>query len=187
LIYKNGGGVRMPSEKILAKKQEEVKIMVDKYRKAKTIVFADYLGLTVAQDTEFRARMREKKIDYKVQKNRLLLIALRELGIEGLESMLQGPTAAAMSETDNILPAKLCFDTEKKFKTFEIKGGVVDGKAFSAEEIRELSSMPSKEQLVARVLGGLNSPISGLVNVLAANLRGLARVLNGIAEKRTVE
>jgi large subunit ribosomal protein L10 len=177
----------MPSEKILAKKQEEVKKMVDKYKGAKTIVFADYLGLTVAQDTGFRAFLREKKVSYKVQKNRLLLIALKELGVEGLESMLQGPTATAMSLSDNILPARLCAEAEKKYKAFEIKGGVVDGKAVNAEGIRELSNLPSKEQLVSRVLGGLNSPITGFVNVLAANLRGLARVLNGIAESKASE
>jgi large subunit ribosomal protein L10 len=187
LIDNNIGGVKMPSEKILAKKQEEVKTMVDKYRGAKTIVFADYLGLTVAQDTGFRAYLREKNIDYKVQRNRLLLIALRELGVEGLESMLQGPTAAAMSETDNVLPAKLCVEAEKKFKTFEIKGGVVDGKAFSADDIRALANLPSKEQLVARVLGGLNSPITGFVNVLSANLSGLVRALGKIAENKTAE
>lgn len=182
-INNKEGGVRMPSEKILAKKQEEVKKMVEKYKSAKTIIIADYLGLTVAQDTEFRVELRAKEVDYKVLKNRMLLIAFKELGIEGAETILQGPTAIAMSCSDYVLPAKVCADAAKKYKTFEIKGGVMDGKLISADEVKSLANMPTKEQLVARVLAGLNSPISGFVNVLSANIRGLVTVLKAISEK----
>ena len=173
----------MPSKKILAKKQEEVKKMVEKYKSAKTIVLADYLGLTVSQDTEFRAELRAKEVDYKVLKNRMMLIAFKELGIEGAEDILQGPTAIAMSCSDHISPAKACASAAKKYKTFEIKGGVMDGKIISADEVKSLANMPTKEELVAQVLRGLNSPISGFVNVLAANIRGLVTALKAISEK----
>lgn len=172
----------MPSEKILAKKQEEVKNMVEKYKNADTIVIVDYLGLTVAQDTELRTELRAKEVDYKVLKNRLLLIAFKELGIEGAEAMLQGPTAIAMSYSDHILPAKVCMNAAKKYRTFEIKGGVMDGKLISADDVKLLANMPSKEEIVTRVISGLNSPISGFINVLSANIRGLLTVLKEISE-----
>lgn len=177
----------MPSAKILAKKQDEVKKMAEMYKDAKTIVVADYLGLTVAQDTQLRAGFRASDVDYKVQKNRILLLALKEIGISEANDLLQGPSAIASSKTDHVTAAKMCAEAEKKYKAFEIKGGILDGKVVTADDIKALANLPSKEELVAKVLGGLNAPITGFVNVLAANLRGLARVIGAIAEKKGSE
>jgi large subunit ribosomal protein L10 len=177
----------MPSGKILARKQEEVRKIIDKYSEAKIIVFLDYLGLTVAQDTELRAGLREKDLDYKVVKNRLLLKAFKEMDVEGIEEILQGPTAVAMSVEDYVPSAKACTDAEKKYKALEIKGGMMDGKVISVEEVKAIANLPTREELVAKVLCGMNAPISGFVNVLAANLSGLARVVKAIAESRSQE
>jgi large subunit ribosomal protein L10 len=177
----------MPSAKILAKKQDEVKKMVDMYKDAKTIVITDYLGLTVAQDTALRAGFRAQDVEYKVQKNRILLLALKEIGIKDAQDLLQGPSAIASSKDDYVLPAKLCADAERKYKAFEIKGGIMEGRVVTADDIKALANLPSKEELVGKVLGGLNAPIYGFVNVLAANLRGFARVISAIAEKKGSE
>ena len=177
----------MPSAKILAKKQDEVKKMADMYKDAKTIVIADYLGLTVAQDTQLRAGFRASDVEYKVQKNRILLLALKEIGIDNVNDLLQGPSAIASSKEDYVLPAKMCAEAEKKYKAFDIKGGIMDGKVVTADDIKALANLPSKEELVGKVLSGLNAPIYSFVNVLAANLRGFARVIGAIAEKKGSE
>jgi len=174
----------MSSGKMLAKKKDEVKRMTEKYKSAKTIVIVDYLGLSVAQDTVLRTEFRNKGVDYKVLKNRLLKISFNDMGIMNAETLFQGPTAAAMSRDDYVLPARLCTDAEKKYKAFDIKGGVLDGRVVTADEVRALAALPSREQLVANVLGGLNAPISGLINVLSGSIGKLVRVLGAIAESK---
>lgn len=174
----------MPSARILQQKKEKVSSLADSFRKAQTIVLVDYLGLTVQQDTELRAEMRKAGVEYKVIKNRLAIFAMKEANIEGVEEFLKGPTAVAYSDSDLIAPAKVVCDLAKKFNKLEVKAGVIEGKVASVQEVKSLAELPSREVLIARVLGGFNAPISGFVNVLNANLTGLVRVLNAIAEKK---
>lgn len=174
----------MPSEKILKQKKEVVSGLSQEIKAAKAIVLADYRGLTVEQDTELRDALRKAGVEYKVVKNTLTRFAMRENGYDGLDSYLNGPTAIAMSNTDLVAPAKVLAEYAKKFEKLELKVGVLEGKVIDLKEINALAELPSKEVLIAKVLGGFNAPISGFVNVLNANMRGLVVALNAIAEKK---
>lgn len=174
----------MPSEKILQQKKEVVKELSGKIKSAKSIVLADYRGLTVEQDTELRNALRKAGVDYKVVKNTLTRFAAKENGLDGLDKYLNGPTAMAVSETDPVAPAKVLAEYAKKYDKLEIKAGVVEGKVIDVSGVKALAELPPREVLIARVLGGFNAPISGFVNVLNGNLRGLVVALNAIAEKK---
>ncbi|RCX20831.1 LSU ribosomal protein L10P [Anaerobacterium chartisolvens] len=174
----------MPSEKILEQKKEVVSGLSKKIKEAKAMVFADYRGLTVEQDTELRNALRKAGVEYKVVKNTLTRFAAKENGLEGLEPFLKGPTAMAVSNTDPVAPAKVLAEYVKKYEKLELKVGVVEGKIIDEKGINALAELPSREVLIAKVLGGFNAPISGLVNVLNGNIRGLVVALNAIAEQK---
>ena len=148
---------------------EEIK---DKIQRAKSLTFVDYRGLTVEEDTKMRSAFRAAGADYKVYKNRLLLRALEECGITGLDSVLEGTSAVAFGYDDEIAPNKIIVDTIANTQKMQIKGGVVDGKVVDVAMVETLAKIPSKEVLLAKLLFLLQSPV-----------RGLAVALNAIAEK----
>ena len=174
----------MPSEKTLQSKQQIVKELSQKIKDAKAMVFVDYRGLTVEQDTEMRAALRKAGVEYRVVKNTLTRFAAKENGLEELTPYLNGPTSVALSSTDPVAPAKVMAEYAKKYEALELKVGVVEGKIIDVKGINALAELPSREVLIAKVLGGFNAPISGLVNVLNGNIRGLVVALNAIAEKK---
>jgi len=174
----------LASEKILAKKKEAVQELASKIKSAKTIVLTDFRGLTVEQDTELRKALREAGVKYKVVKNTITKFALNETGIQGLEGFLEGPTALAMHSEDPVAPAKLLVEYAKKYEKLELKAGLVEGRVVDVKELNSIASLPSKEVLIAKVLGGFNAPIAGFMNVLNANLRGLVVALKAIAEQK---
>jgi large subunit ribosomal protein L10 len=174
----------MPSASILEKKKVIVKKLSENIKSAKGIIFADYRGLTVEQDTELRVALRNAGVKYSVVKNTLTKLAIKENEIEGLDNFMEGPTSMAFSEEDVVAPAKVLSQFADKFEHLQIKVGIVEGKVVDLNTIKELAELPSKEVLVARALGGLKSPISGFVNVLNGNLRGLVVALNAIAENK---
>ena len=174
----------MPSEKILQKKQEFVEQLAGKLSGAVSGVVVSYKGITVADDTKLRSDLRKAGVDYAVVKNTMLRRAADKAGLGDLDEVLTGTTALAVSSEDYVAGAKILSDYAEKSKTFEIKAGFVDGKVIDAAGVKELASLPPKEVLVAKALGGLNAPISGFVCVLNANLRGLAVALNAIAEQK---
>ena len=175
----------MPSEKILQEKQAFVEQLSDKPGKAVAGVVVNYKGITVADDTALRRKLREAGVDYAVVKNSMLRRAAEKVGLSELDSVLEGSTAVAISPEDHIAAAKILCEYAEKSKTFEVKAGFVEGKVIDAAGVSDLAKMPPKEVLVAKVLGGLNAPISGFANVLNANLRGLVVALNAIAEKQS--
>lgn len=175
----------MPSEKILNEKQAYVEQLSEKLGAAVAGVVVNYKGITVADDTALRRKLREAGVEYAVVKNSMLRRAAEKVGLNDLDSVLEGSTALAISATDHVAAAKLLCEYAEKSKTFEIKAGFVEGKVIDAAGVNELAKMPPKEVLVAKVLGGLNAPISGFANVLNANLRGLVVALNAIAEKQS--
>lgn len=174
----------LPSEKILQSKKEIVKELSEKIRDSKALIFADYRGLTVEQDTELRSALRKAGVEYRVVKNTLTRFAARENGLEALDQYFNGPTSVALSTTDPVAPAKVMSEFAKKYEKLELKVGVVEGKIIDLDGIKSLAELPSREVLIAKVLGGFNAPISGLVNVLNGNIRGLVVALNAIAEKK---
>ena len=148
---------------------EEIK---EKIKKAKSLTFVDYRGLTVEEDTKMRAAFRNAGADYKVYKNRLVLRALEECGITGLDKVLEGTSAVAFGFADEVAPNKIIVDTMEDTQKLQIKGGVLNGKVIDANMVKTLASIPSKEVLLAKLLFLLQSPV-----------RGLAVALNAIAEK----
>jgi large subunit ribosomal protein L10 len=174
----------LPSQKVLEEKKKQVADLSEKLKAAHTGVIVNYKGITVADDTKLRKELRESGSNYKVVKNSILRLALKEAGIEGLDSILEGTTAIAVNTEDYVAPARILNNYAKENKNFEIKGGFIDGKSATVAEIQTLAALPSKEELVAQTLRGLNAPISGFVTVLNGTLRGLVIALNAIAEKQ---
>lgn len=174
----------MPKEATLSQKRVVIDEISEKIKAAKAMVFADYRGLTVEQDTELRSALRKAGVEYKVVKNTLTRIAVNENGLEGLDEILNGPTAMAVSDSDPVAPAKVLSEYAKKFDKLELKAGVVEGKVIDLNGIKALAELPPREVLIAKVLGGFNAPISGFVNVLNGNMRGLVVALNAIAEQK---
>ena len=147
-------------------------------------VLVDYQGINVSQSTQLRARSRESGVEFVVAKNTLAQRAADQAGVEGLEELLVGPTALAFSE-DPVAGAKLMAEFANQIEAFELKGGLLDGsRVVDAEGIVALSRLPGREQLLAQLLGTIQSPVAGLVTVLNAPLRNLAVVLNQVAEQK---
>ena len=140
---------------------------------AKSVVVVDYRGLTVEQDTRLRKTLRENNITYKVYKNTMINFAIQGTEFEGLAPYLEGPTAIAISTEDATAPARAICKFAKEAPKLEVKAGIVEGTAYDAAGITQIASVPSKEELLAKLLGSMKSPISNL-----------ARVLNQIAEQQ---
>ena len=159
---------------------EEIK---EKLSRAKSVTFVDYNALTVAEDTAMRQEFKKNGSEYKVYKNKLLLLALNELGINGAEKYLNGTTAVAFSYDDEVSGAKITCQTAEKTKKLTVKFGLLNGNFVEGKEMEALAKLPSKEVLIAMLLGTLNAPITGLARVCKAPVEGLARALNAIATK----
>lgn len=139
---------------------------------AQSVVLVDYRGLTVEQDTQLRKNLREAGVSYKVYKNTMMNFAFKGTDFEGLAPYLNGPSAMAYSNTDATAPARVLAEFAKKADKLEIKAGVVEGTVYDAAGMAKIADIPSREVLLSRLLGSMQSPITNL-----------ARVLNQIAEK----
>lgn len=178
---------RMPNAKILSEKQAIVAELTEKLQNASAGVIVDYRGITVAEDTELRAKMREAGVDYFVMKNTLLRFAVKNAGLEDLTDVLKGTTSIALCQGDPVAAAKVVSEFSKKLapqEKFTVKAGFVDGKVIDPAGVKALADLPSKEVLVATVLGTMIAPIRGLATVLDANISGLARVIQAIADQK---
>jgi len=156
----------MASEKILNQKKEEVKQLAEKMKEAKLILFTDYRGINVEDVTSLRANLRGSKSEYKVIKNNITRRALAECGIEGLDEKLVGPTAVILNNEDYLEPAKAIYNFSKDNDFYKIKGGVIEGKVMTAEEIITLAKLPSRETLLSMLAGALLGNISKLAVAL---------------------
>ena len=174
----------MPSEKILQQKQEYVEQLAEKLKNSVAGVIVSYKGINVADDTKLRRDLREAGVHYAVVKNTMLRRAAEKAGLNGLDPVLEGSTAIALSESDHVAAAKILSKFAETNKALEVKAGFVEGEVIDVAAVAELAKMPPKDVLVAKALGGLNAPISGFVCVLNANLRGLVVALNAIAEQK---
>ena len=157
-------------------KQPIVQAIAEDVKDAQSVVLVDYRGLTVAQDTELRKQLREAGVIYKVCKNTMMKRAFEGTEFAGLEEYLDGPSAMAVSKEDATAPARIICKFAKTAEALEVKAGVVEGTVYDAAGINELSKIPSREELISKLLGSLQSPITNL-----------ARVLNQIAEQGGAE
>lgn len=155
-------------------KKAKVLEIREKMEKSQGMVFAKYQGLTVEEDTELRKTLREAGVEYKVYKNTLTTIAAKELGLEGLVSHLVGPVSVAFGYEDATAPARILNDFAKTHKKLELKAGIVEGIVYDSTQVAKLAAIPSREVLIAQLLGSFKAPLSNL-----------AYLLNAIAEKQS--
>ena len=149
-------------------KKATVAQIKEKLTTAQSVVLVDYRGLNVAEVTELRKQFRAAGVEYAVLKNSLVGIAAKEVGIEGLDPILEGPTALAFGMTDAVAPAKIIAEFAKKNDKLKVKAGILDGAILDVAGVEKLSAIPSREVLIAKVMGSMMSAVSKFVYVLEA-------------------
>jgi len=167
-----------------AYKNEKIQEIKESIDKAKVAIVTNYRGYTVSEITDLRRQLQKENADYTVVKNTLAKRAIKGTGFEVLEEYLQGPNAVAFGFGDQVAPAKVITQYIKKSKKGEIIGGVIDGKALSPKEVQKLAELPSKEELIAKILGSLNSPASGLVMAMSGVARSLVIAMEEVRKQK---
>lgn len=160
------------SEAAIAKKETLVQAAAENFESAASVVIVDYRGLTVEEVTNLRKQLRDAGVEMKVIKNSILSRAAKKVGLDGLDEVFTGPTAVAFSNDDVVAPAKIIDEFAKDAKVLEIKGGVIEGKVSSVEQITALAKLPNREGL-----------LSMLLSVLKAPVRNMAYAVKAVAEK----
>jgi len=167
------------------KKEELVDIFAERLEKSKAAVFTDYKGLTVEEINEVRNNLRDKGIEFKVIKNTLFGLAIKKakLDIDSKE-LANHPVAVAFGYDDEVAPAKVVFNFAKDHEQLEIIGGILEGKSIDVQSVKSLAQMPSREELIAKMIGSINAPVSNFVGVMHASLRNVVGVMNAIKEQK---
>ena len=147
-------------------KQPIVEEISNYIKTAQSVVLVDYRGLTVEQDTRLRRQMRENGITYKVYKNTMMNFAFKGTDCEALAPYLEGPSAIAISDSDATAPARVLGKFAKEAPALEVKGGIVEGIAYDAEGIKSIANIPSREELLSKLLGSIQSPIANFARVI---------------------
>lgn len=172
----------------LEEKAQVVSEIKEKFQQASGVVLADYRGMTVAQVTQLRTQLRNAGVEYKVLKNTLVSRAASEIGVEGLDQYLEGPTALAFS-ADPVAPAKILLEFAKanKLKSLTVKAGVLEGKVIGADGVKALAELPSREVLLAMVLRGMQAPLAGMANVLQGPIRKMGYALEEVRKLKAAQ
>jgi len=166
-------------------KHELVKELTEKIKAAKSAVFVDFKGLKVKDVTTLKRTLRASDVQYVVVRKTLIDIALKNAGIEGADiAGMEGQIALSLSNADEVSGAKIIDEFAKTNENLKVLGGTLGSQLMDAEQVKALAKIPSKEQLLGQLVGTLNAPVSGFVNVLAGNLRGLVQVLNAVKEQK---
>lgn len=159
----------MPSEKVLQSKQAKVESLTELLKNATACVLVDYKGISVADDTKLRRELREAGVTYMVQKNTLIRFAMHNIGFEQFDDVLQGTTAIAISDQDQTAAARILGEyADKSDGKFSLKGGFVDGEVYDADKVKALAKIPSKDILLAQLVGSLQGPMQKLAATLQA-------------------
>lgn len=169
-----------------AKKESAVADLRERLADAKNLILTDYTGLTVAEIKRLRTELRKDGNTYAVVKNTLFRIAAGDELAAALEAFLAGPTGVVFAGEDPVAPAKALKTFGDAVRAVNVKAAFIDGKVVDAKQVAVLASLPSKQELLAKLVGSLSSPLRGLVTVLSGNQSGLVRVLNAIREQKNV-
>jgi len=166
-------------------KAEQVELLTEKLKRAKVAVLTDYRGLTVSQIQDLRGKLRGGDVEYRIVKNTLARRAAEAAGVPGLQKELEGPVAIAFGYDDNLAtPAKLINEWVRASRLkLDVKGGLVEGRVFSPDQVKQLADLPSRETLLAQLLGTLQSPVAQLVAIMEAPHQQLLGVLNAYKTK----
>jgi len=168
-----------------AQKNQTIKDLSEKFAKAKSIVFLGFQGLTVKDDMAFRGKLRTENIDYKVARKTLIKRGLKDAKAEKVDELvLEGPVSVAIGYEDEVAPARIAKEFSKVSDKIKILGGYISSKMLNASEMKVLATLPGKDQLRAQLIGTINAPVSGFVNVLAGNMRGLVTVLKAYGDTK---
>ena len=162
----------------------EVQAITDRIQSAQSMILADYTGLTVAQMTVFRSNCREKAVECQVVKNRLARLAADASDMAVMKDHLTGPTAILFGMESQVEAAKVLVNFAKDNEAMEIKGGFVDGEYLDPNKIVALSKVPSRDELIAMMMGSINSPVTGLAMAMKGVVGGLARVIDAVAKQK---
>lgn len=165
-------------------KVAEVELLTEKMQNSEGLILADFSGLTVLEVNELRRKCREQGVEFRVVKNRLARRAATAAEVSELEELLKGPTAIAFGYESPVEPAKVLAEFAKQNEKVSIKGGLLEGKVISLAEVKALSELPSREELLAMIARTFNAPTQGFVNVLQGTVGGFVRALNAVAEQR---
>ena len=171
--------------KTRAQKEETLKSLTEKFRAMRSVVFANFEKLPVKDIEALRKELKKAGVLYTVAKKTLLRIAMKDAGIAVDPKALAGNFATVIGVTDEVAPAKILAAFAKDHENLKVVAGVLEGKLIDAKAVKALAALPGKNELLARLVGSLNAPISGFVNVLAGNLRGLVTVLSAIKDKKS--
>jgi large subunit ribosomal protein L10 len=174
----------MPKSK--AEKESIVLEIKEKFESSTVAVLADYRGLNVAEATKLRRRLREAGCEFKIAKNTLTSLAASRVGLEGLAPYLEGQVAIAFG-ADPVMPAKILSEFIREIKKMEIKAGVLEGRVIDAKEVKMLADLPSREVLLARILGGMQAPLYGFAGVLQGTIRSFVYTLEAVRKMRAEE
>lgn len=169
------------------KKEEVLQELIDKFAKSKSVVFAGYRGLDVSSISDLRGKLREADAEMKVAKKTLIDLAAKDQKLEIDPSFMEGPVAATFSYEDAMSGIKVLFNFAKENENLVLLGGVVDGKVVGPEVIQEYAKLPGREELLAKLIGSMNAPVSGTVGIFSNLIAGFVRVLNGYAEQKPAE
>jgi len=167
-----------------SQKEEVVKDLTEKIKASKSIVFADYSGVKTNDINELKSRLKKEGTNLRVIKKKLVNLSLKNAKIEVDIKSLPGQLAITISDNDEVAPARVLSKFAKENENLKILGGVLGVKGMSAKEVNDLAKLPSKEEMLAKLVGTLNAPLTGLVNVLSGNTRGLVTVLKAIADSK---
>ena len=168
-------------------KEEAVKEIAERFSSVGSALLTEYRGLSVGEMAEVRGALRQAEADYRVIKNSLARIAVRDVGLEELVSMLEGPTAVAFCRGDAVEAARALDDAAKKFPVLVIKGGVLDGRIVDADQARQLARLEPREIQLAKIAMLANSPLQRTANVFAALLRDLGSMLGQVLQQKETE
>lgn len=165
-------------------KEQLVKELSEKMRNNTGVIVTQYQGMTVAELSELRAKLRTHKCEYTVVKNTLGSLALKNAGLESFSQYFEGPTAVAIENGDPVSSAKVILDFAKEHTKLQVKAGLLGGKVLSAGDIKALAALPSREVLLAKMLGAMQSPIAGFASVLQGTIRKFVYVLDAIEKQQ---
>jgi large subunit ribosomal protein L10 len=165
-------------------KEQTVSEIKDRFARANAVILVDYRGLSVKELQGLRVKLRESGSELRVYKNTLTEIAMRELAMPDLGSLLEGPSAFTFCYGDPVAPAKALVAYQKDHHALELKGGLIEHSVTDAAGVKALASLPSREELLAKLLGTMINPVGGFVRVLAGPAGAFARVLQSIADQK---
>jgi large subunit ribosomal protein L10 len=171
----------------ISKKQKEdvLQELVEKFQKAKSVVFTEYRGLSVKQVGDVRKQLKEHGVEYKVAKKTLLSLAAQQAGFKAIPiEYMEGPISAVFSFEDEVSGPKVIYKLGKEYEGLTLKGGIMDGRLFGAEEAIQLAQIPSREELLAKLVGSMKAPISGFHGVLYGTMRQFVGTLQAVVDQK---